>query len=90
MLEVAKSQHPPHSVTPGEIPTLEALGFKPSKGPKPTCGERHALTQLRSFLDFAKKLDAKKALPYGQLAQQYSKLLSTCMALGCVSPARVL
>lgn len=85
---------PVGNVTPGDLPTLESLGFKPAKPgakqPFTAISESYALTQLRTFCDFAKKQDAKKALPFGVLSAEFSRLMSSSMALGCVSPSRVL
>lgn len=93
----------PKAARPGEIPTLSSLGistdFAPSAVPSSSTGisavvggEKEAFDRVRSYVDEARRYDAKhspRTKVTAHLGADFSCRISPWLALGCISPRRI-
>ncbi len=81
-------------IPPGDIPSLEDLGFEERPREKKAVfpfmgGETNALLRLKSYLWEDDLLKTYKETRNGLLGADYSTKLSPWLALGCISPTTI-
>lgn len=86
----------PRGCEPGELPTLDELGYEPGQGQRDARGvldfvggARAARARIERYFFETDALRRYKKTRNGLLGSNYSSKLAPWLALGCVSPRRV-